>query len=122
MARGNAVDALVDGLEAGQELLDTKGAEGVAAFKLGNVQGHGGGLWQEGTKVDRVAAGRMVRSLNGTCAWGTQRGLVQPAILPGWHSGLAVGRVRPAAARCGACLRQRQGSTAAPHARAAPMG
>ena len=33
------------GLQAGKQLLDAEIAQGVAAFELGQVQGHGGGLW-----------------------------------------------------------------------------
>ena len=44
MARGNAVDPVMDRRQARQELLDTEGAEGVAALELDNLQGHGGGL------------------------------------------------------------------------------
>jgi hypothetical protein len=34
----------VDALECGQKLLDSETAQGVAAFKWGNVQGHCAGL------------------------------------------------------------------------------
>jgi len=40
----NAVDPVMNGRQAGQQLLNTKGAEGVAALELSNVQGYGGGL------------------------------------------------------------------------------
>jgi hypothetical protein len=42
VTRSDAADAVVDGLEAGQELLDAKGAERAAAFEIGDVQGHRG--------------------------------------------------------------------------------
>ena len=36
----DAADLVVDGLQAGKQLLDAKFAEGVAALELGDVQGH----------------------------------------------------------------------------------
>ena len=38
---GNAGDLVVDGLQAGKELLGSELAEGIAALELGDVQGHG---------------------------------------------------------------------------------
>jgi hypothetical protein len=39
---GNAADLVVNALQAGQKLLDSKFAEGIAALELGDVQGHNG--------------------------------------------------------------------------------
>ena len=55
-SRGNALNPVMNGRQARKELLDAKSAEGVAAIKLGDVQGHGGGLewvgrWQETRKT-----------------------------------------------------------------------
>ena len=38
----NSGNALVDGLQAGQQLQSAKAGEGAAALKLGDVQGHVG--------------------------------------------------------------------------------
>ncbi|MPM61856.1 hypothetical protein SDC9_108719 [bioreactor metagenome] len=44
IAGRNAGDLGVDGFESRLQLLDAESADGVPAVKLGDVQGHGGGL------------------------------------------------------------------------------
>jgi hypothetical protein len=51
----NAADLVVDGPEAGQQLLDSKFAEGIAALELGNVQGHNGAWYGSGSGGRRAA-------------------------------------------------------------------
>ena len=55
VARRNARDAVMDGLQAGQELLDSEVAEGIAALKLGDVQGHVVALRRSWKPVGRCA-------------------------------------------------------------------
>ena len=61
-AGADAADLVVDGLQAGQELLDAKIAQGADAvgfaLKSGQVQGHGRGFWWEMREGQRAGCVR----------------------------------------------------------------
>ena len=58
--RRHAMDLVVNGLQTGQELLDSETAESAAALELGDMQGHFG-AWMWVNKRDWEAVSRCAR-------------------------------------------------------------